>query len=116
MIQLTSSRYEVVRGEKVTITVTPVKVAPRVTAQQNEQPLDNVGSESKPRFEFKVDEVPGNTHFVPIEFDFVPNDDPGAFFRIDVAGSRGGDFRDVKRVKKNHANHTPILRFEVPRA
>ena len=111
--QKTKFRYAVDRNEKVTITITPVSVGPRVTASENEEPLDNIGSQNKPKFRFEATQVPGNSHFVILDFDFFDDDADDSLFQIDLSGSGGGNFPDVHRVKKTNKVHRPVFRFEV---
>ncbi len=74
MKRLTRFRYEVSNGETISIKVTPVGVAPRVIASDNGQTLPNDGPADRPAYTVTIDQVPGNSHFVMIECDFLDSD------------------------------------------
>lgn len=112
MKRLTRFRYEVARGETVTIRVTPVEVGPRVTATDNGATLANTAAPDQPTFEVAIDQVPGNSHFVIVECDFLAADPDTAHFDFELRGSRGGVFKDVT-VRKTNQIWDPEFRFTV---
>jgi hypothetical protein len=111
MKRLTRFRYEVSNGETVTIRVTPLGVGPRVTATDNGSPLPNTNGPSQPTFEVDVNQVPGNSHFVIVECDFLDSDPNSARFDFELRGSKG-IFRDVS-VRKTNQVWDPEFRFTV---
>lgn len=113
MKQLSAFRYVVEEDEIVTTSITPIRTGGRVAAAQNREKLDNDGTDDAPLFEFTADEMPGNTHYLVLDFTFVAADDNDASFKINFKGSKGGSFKDVRRVKKASAKHDPVFRFLV---
>jgi hypothetical protein len=112
MKRKTKFRYEVSEGEKVTIRVTPVETGARVTGSDNGESLENVDGPDEPTFEFDVDQVPGNSHFVIVECSFLDEDPNTAHFDFELRGSKGGVFKDVV-VRKTNQILDPTFRFTV---
>ena len=112
MKRKTKFRYDVSQGETVTIKVTPVETGARVTATDNGETLDNSGPLDAPTFEFEVNQVPGNSHFVIVECSFLDEDPNTAHFDFELRGSKGGVFKDVS-VKKTNQIWDPQFRFTV---
>jgi hypothetical protein len=112
MEQLSRYRYEVSEEETVTISVTPIGVGPRVTASNNGEKLKNTGTQNAPVFEFEVDQVPGNSHFIGIECSFLDSDPSTARFDFVFEGSEGGSFDGIA-VRKTAAIKDPIFTFTV---
>ncbi len=113
MKRKTKFTYEVSEEETVTIRVTPIETGPRVTAAENGKELKNVDGPDQPTFEFEVDQVPGNSHFVKIECSFLDGDPTTARFEFEVRGSNGGVFKDVV-IRKTNQVWDPGFRFIVP--
>ncbi len=112
MKRLTRFRYEVADGETVTIRVTPVQVGPRVSATNNGETLKNTDGPDQPTFEVEIDQVPGNSHFVIVECDFLDSDPNSAHFDLELRGSRGGVFKDIA-IRKSNQIWDPQFRFTV---
>jgi hypothetical protein len=112
MKRLTRFRYQVSNGETVTVHVTPQGVGPRVTATNNGLTLPNTGAPDQPTFEFAVDQVPGNSHFVIVEAGFLDGDPSTARFDLELRGSKGGVFKDVA-IRKTNQVWDPEFRFTV---
>lgn len=92
MQQDTSFRYRVIKNESVTITVTPVEVPATVTAAQNGQPLDDVGTPKEQRFAFKATAESQQSHIAILEFHFPPNPRSDAHFAVATSGADGVSF------------------------
>lgn len=112
MKRLTRFRYEVSRGETVTIKLTPFETGPLVAASDNGETVPNSGPVDTPTFLIEIDQVPGNSHFVMVECSFQKEDPGSAHFDFEIRGSKGGVFKDVS-VKKTHQIKDPEFRFTV---
>ena len=112
MKRKTKFRYDVSQGETVTIKVTPIETGARVTASDSGETLENSGGPDTPTFEFDVDQVPGNSHFVIVECSFLDEDPNTAHFDFELRGSKGGVFKDVV-VRKTNQIWDPEFRFTV---
>jgi len=112
MKRLTRFRYQVTKGETVTIAVTPIEVGPRVTASNNGESLENTDGPNLPTYEIEVNQVPGNSHFVQVECSFLDSDPSSARFDFELRGSKGGVFKDVS-VRKTNQIWDPMFRFTV---
>jgi hypothetical protein len=112
MKRRTKFRYDVSEGETVTIKVTPIETGARVTAADNGEALENSDGPDTPTFEFEVNQVPGNSHFVIVECSFLDEDPNTAHFDVELRGSKGGVFKDVV-VRKTNQIWDPEFRFTV---
>jgi hypothetical protein len=112
MKRFTRFRYQVSNGETVTIRVTPLDVGPRVTATNNKVTLPNIDGDDQPTFEFDVEQVEGNSHFVIVEAGFLDSDPNTARFDLELRGSKGGVFKDVS-IRKTNQVWDPEFRFTV---
>lgn len=112
MKRKTKFRYDVSQGETVTIKVTPIETGALVTASDNGETLENSGPLDAPTFELEVNQVPGNSHFVIVECDFLDEDPNTAHFDFELRGSKGGVFTDVV-VRKTNQIWDPEFRFTV---
>jgi hypothetical protein len=110
--RISTFRYSVVNGEIVTIEITPIGVGPQVVAAQNGKEIPNSGTSNRTKFEFTVDEVPGNHHFAKLAFQFVGDEPPDARFEIQIRGSAGGTFAG-RPVRKTHQVKDPTYTFLV---
>lgn len=95
--------YDVTRGETVTFTIEPLNgPTGRVTASQNGETLENVGSATRPRFKFRCDQVVGNNHFVVLEYTFFDGDPPDSEYETALKCSHGVSFDDIPSIKKKN--------------
>lgn len=112
MKRLTRFRYEVANGETVTLRVTPVGVGARVSVSDNGDTVADSGPDGLPTFVITIDQVPGNSHFVIVECDFLDSDPATAHFDLELRGSKGGVFKDIS-IRKTNQVWDPEFRFTV---
>jgi hypothetical protein len=112
MVQKNPFLYGVSTGEVVTITVTPVKVGPFVSAATLGEVLPNHGG-ATPTFIFPVNLPAGDSQIGRLFCNF-PGDTPAdALYEVRVKGSNSPDVFTAPTVKKSAAIHTLPLTFHV---
>jgi hypothetical protein len=104
-------QYTVAQGEVVTVTVTPVKVGPFVTAATEGAPLPNLGG-ATPRFTFPVNKPTGGTQIANFVCNFPGDTDDEAEYEFELEGSSGGQFTGPV-VEKQDPMHKINLIFDV---
>ena len=79
-------RYEVEFGEAISLLIEPVGVPLLVGGMLDSRPINlSEGNE----FRFKVDKSPGSTHFLLLEFTFLPNSPEDARYAVELKSSEG---------------------------
>lgn len=104
--------YEVVQGEKVTMTFTPVSVNPAMVAVSlDDQVLKANPATPNPTYTFNVTKTPPLTHFCETQCDFVgaPNE---ARFDLDLKGDKGPNTFRIS-IRQTDAVHDPSIRFRL---
>jgi len=89
MNKIDSFTYDVIPGEKITISITPTNFGsslPDVEAVLDGTDLANTASNDAPVFEFTVSKPVGKTHRVLMEFVFLPDSQQNAFYDVVISG------------------------------
>jgi len=115
MKQLDDFRYEVGKGERITIVCTPFGIPPEViTAALDDGPIDPNPASPNPTYTFDATLPVGQTHFFKIECDFV-NAPNTAQTVVEISGELNGNVTGPFSVPilKTDNIHDPMFRFRV---
>jgi hypothetical protein len=96
-------RFEVTKGESITITVTPISVGAFVAAACNGAPLvDQSPTKKHFQFEFDVTSKVGEVEAVAIAFQFMGSEPASARYEVTISSDDGSSF-DQKPIRKPSA-------------
>ena len=116
MKQIDDDRYEVVKGEKITLVCTPFGIPPEViTASLDDGPIDpDHPASPNPTYTFDASVPTDQTHFFKIECDFVNAPDTAKTV-IAITGEKDGNVTGPFSVSilKTDNIHDPTFRFKV---
>lgn len=89
MKKINDVTYEVLPGEQITITVTPIGFGASLSSVEavlDKHKLPNSGTDDAPIFRFPVTKPTGKTHRVFMEFTFLEDSPDEACYQVDISG------------------------------
>lgn len=120
MKRVTKYKYEVKKNDRVKFTIIPLNGATgTVSCAENGIVVPNTGTATKPKFSFKINQFPQNSHFAKIEFSFLNGAPANAEFELELETSRGGQkkkWSDFPNIKKKNKTRERNFRFVVASA
>jgi hypothetical protein len=108
MKRVEAFQYDVDKGERIDLHVTPHHVPPTMAAALDGEMLT---PKDQGRFSFIITKPIESAHFLTLSFEFPPNSGSDAFYEVDVKGSVGGETDSF--IERDSSLQARVLEFRV---